>query len=53
MPSSILPLPGPVSGEGLGLSISKRIVERHNGEISLESTHGSGTTFTITIPGVS
>jgi signal transduction histidine kinase len=41
-----------VPGEGLGLSISKRIVELHNGEISLGSTPGAGTIFTITLPGV-
>ena len=33
------------SGEGLGLTIVKRIVERHKGEVWLESHPGAGTTF--------
>ncbi|MBD3198147.1 MAG: PAS domain S-box protein [Candidatus Lokiarchaeota archaeon] len=38
------------SGTGLGLSLTKRLVELHNGEISFSSLLGSGTTFTIKIP---
>lgn len=37
-------------GSGLGLSIVKRIVELHDGEINVSSTLGSGTTFEITLP---
>ena len=37
-------------GTGLGLSITQRIVEQHNGELSVMSTPGRGATFTITLP---
>jgi signal transduction histidine kinase/CheY-like chemotaxis protein len=37
-------------GSGLGLSISKRFVEMHGGEIWLESEIGAGTTITFTLP---
>jgi signal transduction histidine kinase len=37
-------------GTGLGLSIVYKIIERHNGNIDVESVVGSGTTFTIRIP---
>ena len=38
------------SGSGLGLSIVKKMVEKMNGTIRLESTENIGTTFVITIP---
>ena len=37
-------------GSGLGLSISKRIVDKHNGKIWVESEVGQGTTFYFSIP---
>jgi len=37
-------------GNGLGLTIVKRIVEICNGKIEFESIIGKGTTFIITLP---
>ena len=40
----------PTGGAGLGLTISKSIVEAHGGQISVQSEVGRGTTFTFTLP---
>jgi PAS domain S-box-containing protein len=37
-------------GTGLGLSVSHSIVERHGGDLKVDSRPGEGTTFTITLP---
>lgn len=37
-------------GAGIGLTITKAIVEAHRGTIGVESTVGKGTTFTVVLP---
>ena len=39
-----------VGGTGIGLAIAKEIAEMHDGAISVTSTFGSGSTFTLSLP---
>jgi signal transduction histidine kinase len=41
---------GKVSGEGLGLTLVKRIIERMRGRVALSSVPGQGSCFTIEMP---
>ena len=38
-----------VHGIGLGLTISKKIVEQFDGEVNFESIEGEGSTFSFTL----
>ncbi len=39
-------------GSGLGLTIARRIVEAHDGEVRAENREGGGAAFVITLPGL-
>lgn len=41
---------GGEKGSGLGLTIAKRIIEEHGGEIAVTSSSGEGATFRFTLP---
>ncbi len=47
---SDLPIQRTIKGSGIGLAISKQMVDLHAGEITLESEKGKGATFSVKLP---
>ncbi|HUG89202.1 MAG TPA: ATP-binding protein [Planctomycetaceae bacterium] len=43
--------PEAAPGDGMGLAIVRRVVERHGGHVRVESTAGAGSTFFVALPG--
>lgn len=39
-----------MTGQGIGLAVSRQIVDAHNGSITVESVLGKGTTFVVSLP---
>lgn len=39
-----------IIGHGIGLALTRRIIELHQGHIQVDSVVGKGTTFRITLP---
>jgi signal transduction histidine kinase len=39
-----------MGGQGLGLAIVKTVVERHGGQVDVESKLGEGSTFSFDLP---
>ncbi len=44
------PIEEQIKGNGIGLSLVKKVIDAHNGEIAVNSSEGRGSTFTLKIP---